>query len=389
MDTMSGMAAGANGDTARLTICSVIFKNAGLLRANANLTNQFNTDASEWLWLAVDNSGASREAAEFGPPNGNRFVVVPGTPAPPPSKYSGSYHHGTALNLAIARVTTRFALILDPDFYIVRSEWIRDVLDYMISERVAVFGAPWHPRWYRKYRHFPCVHCMFIDLDEVPRSQLDFTPDLLNNPSPFSSSLWQQCRQSFAEGRRQSGLTLVAKRPVRAMIDDLRQRLRIGTSRDTGYQVYRRLERLKRRVEVCQPVFRPAAERFLPDDVTPIQTAPLAQRLLPERWCYLPTRPGYFSEVGFRELGSVDITALGWEEFLWRGDPFGFHLRSSLSGRSEPEQLVALEGVLSRFASRLPSVAGTIAGNDREPSRVVSHSRTAPRAVRTSGADRP
>ena len=52
------------------------------------------------------------------------------------------------------------------------------------------------------------------------------------------------------------------------------------------------------------------------------------ERLLPDRWCLVPKRPGYFSESGFSEQGLADLDRRGWEEFLWRGEPFGFHVRS-------------------------------------------------------------
>ena len=52
------------------------------------------------------------------------------------------------------------------------------------------------------------------------------------------------------------------------------------------------------------------------------------ERLLPDRWCLVPKRPGYFSETGFRDRGLADLEGRGWEEFLWRGEPFGFHVRS-------------------------------------------------------------
>lgn len=110
-------------------------------------------------------------------------VVLDGVPhdRTVPASCRGSYQHATALNrfLRTGSVNTRYLLILDPDFYIVRRDWIGDCLKRMQSKGWAFFGAPWHPRWFNKYRYFPCVHCMFIDTEKVDLTTLDFMPDLI------------------------------------------------------------------------------------------------------------------------------------------------------------------------------------------------------------------
>ena len=47
---------------------------------------------------------------------------------------------------------------------------------------LAVFGAPGPPRWAYKNRYFPCVHCMFVDLEQVSIDRLDFEPDYEDVP---------------------------------------------------------------------------------------------------------------------------------------------------------------------------------------------------------------
>ena len=55
--------------------------------------------------------------------------------------------------------------------------------------------------------------------------------------------------------------------------------------------------------------------------------ARLLDRILPDRLSLVPKRRGYFSELGFADLGFADIAVRGCEEFLWRGQPFAFHIR--------------------------------------------------------------
>ena len=58
----------------------------------------------------------------------------------------------------------------------------------MAAWKLAVFGAPWHPRWVYKNRYFPCVHCMFVDLDRVSIDALDFEPDYDDHPGSRAKS---------------------------------------------------------------------------------------------------------------------------------------------------------------------------------------------------------
>ena len=50
--------------------------------------------------------------------------------------------------------------------------------------------------------------------------------------------------------------------------------------------------------------------------------------LMPDRLSLTPKRKSYFTERRFQDYGLPDLDARGWEEFLWQGEPFGFHVRS-------------------------------------------------------------
>jgi hypothetical protein len=169
----------------------------------------------------------------------------------------------------------------------------------MRARGLAVFGAPWHPSRLRKLRYFPCAHCLFVDLSRVPAAALDFTPD-------------------FAE---LAGYTAEkasrAPRLLRALdVLKLGKRGAIATSRDTGWRIYEHCRRDPALAAEClQPVFRAHPARAWLE-------APV-----PDRFSLLPKRAGYFTPRGFRERGLPDLSAFGWEEFVWRDAPFGFHVR--------------------------------------------------------------
>jgi len=319
-----------------LTICSVSLHDARYLALNWELTRQLNGGAP-CKWLVAENTQEGEES-RLGLED-RRFDVIAGVDAPQMNKYRGSYHHGGALNKIVARVKTRFALVLDPDFFIVRKTWIKDVIDHMVRNDLAFFGAPWHLRWYRKYRYFPCVHCVFIDSEKIDLNAVDWMPDLLRNPNLFVSNLWVAHERLTNEGRRLRAGWVVLRRPWRAVVEDLEQRRLIGgSSRDTGYQLFQRFGRQRGiKHEEVTPVFRPNRQSLMPPGVSHLQRCKLVELWLPDHWSYIPKRAQSFTRMGFRELGCPDVSSCGWEEFMWRKEPFGFHIRGFLQRPNRTE----------------------------------------------------
>ena len=218
---------------------------------------------------------------------------------------SGSYHHGRAMNLLVDYIRSRFVLFCDPDFYIVKTGWVSEILKHMTAGGLAVFGAPWHPKWVYKQRYFPCVHCMFVDLERVRKKDLDFEPDYESIPGYARDAGGIRSRRSPGE----------AARPAQA----------------AQTPIYRNLAR-------CQLAHRsPVERRSLPSAWSASSrgfmlagsNCPL-RRLAHARspLAYPERRKSYFTERRFQDYGLPDLDARGWEEFLWQGEPFGFHVRS-------------------------------------------------------------
>ena len=85
------------------------------------------------------------------------------------SNFRGSYQHAESLNkfLKENKIMTNYLLILDPDFFILKNDWIKIVTEFMDKGDLDFFGSPWHPKWYTKYKNFPCVHCLFMNMNRV------------------------------------------------------------------------------------------------------------------------------------------------------------------------------------------------------------------------------
>ena len=325
-----------------LTICSVSFASAPYLYLNRQLTARLN-GTGNWKWIVVENTPPGSEGAVG---RGDGFVVLDGVARIPAGGASGSYQHGEGLNKASPHIKTRFALFLDPDFYIVRRGWICEILNHMLTHQLVFFGAPWNPKWFMKYRYFPCVHCLFIDLSQVDAESLDFAPDRpeLIKPSGVPPFLKQKIPPPF--------LNMLLT--IKGVLWHLKVgSLQVGTTKDTGYDIYRRFGLKKPTPSECVvPVFRPESD-FLGPRLAHSKIGRFVDRILPDRMSFIPKLSGSYTREGFREHGYPDVTSLGWEEFIWKGKPFGFHLRRQ--GRGSKDSAVekrTLEQVIENFGKK-------------------------------------
>ena len=324
---------------ASLTVCTVSYSSQHFIEFNWRVTKYLNSE-TPIKWIIGQNTPLGEK---FDLPTQD-IQIVPGFEAPTSREMAASYHHAITLNKIIACADTHFLLVIDPDFYIVKRDWIADITQYMLSQRLSFFGAPWHPRWERKYRYFPSPHCMFIDLTRVDRQCLDFTPG--------REIQTVQSHQPFAL----SSMSAVIAAPTRAfkVLTGYYDRLHIGDSQDTGYKVHRHYSKESIGIECVQPVFRLATDY----GARPKWLNLLLDQFFPESMSYQPKQWGYSTAKGFKEFGCVDATQFGWEEFIWQAKPFGFHLRNMQNRNRQNRRRTIAESV-SLLADILQDLLGT------------------------------
>src|SRR3989338_2666685 len=163
------------------TICSSYYspQSKALLELNRELAEAKNPGIS-LPWVVADNTPPGFVGEKL---NDKRFTFVPGARELEPENITG-YHrgktpsceHGVVLNNFHKYVKTRFALIVDNDFFIIQKGWIDRVLRHMDENNITFFGSPFHPRYYHKLRYFPCPQLFFIDTKNMPMSSLNFKP---------------------------------------------------------------------------------------------------------------------------------------------------------------------------------------------------------------------
>lgn len=302
-----------------LTICSTYYspESKNLLESNYDLTKKLNPNKN-FTWIASDGSepGQSNKVDE------NKFFLIEGinsTDIPEIlsdknlKRYAVTYYHGFSLMKAIPHIKTRFAVFLDVDFFIIKPHWIEEVVRRMKNENLAFFGSPFHPRFFRKYRYFPCLQCLFIDFEKVGAKNVDFSP--LYHQDEVIPNFMQKIKKEIIQ------------------IAFGGNRLTIGASKDTSYGLFKKYAKSRIfRNETLKPVFRPEIDLLEKGmDITPHSAASFwnhaLEKFLPEKYCFLPKKTSSYTDIGFKNLGFFDAGGEGWEEYMWKDAPFAFHLR--------------------------------------------------------------
>lgn len=91
-----------------------------------------------------------------------------------------SYYHGFNLNKALSHVKTRYLLLLDADFFIIRP--FSEIIQYMQANNLCAYGAAGNkfdwckPTPNQLVPNVPGARCMFLDTEKLPIQDLDFTP---------------------------------------------------------------------------------------------------------------------------------------------------------------------------------------------------------------------
>lgn len=304
---------------AELTICSTYYspESKNLLELNYDITKKLNPDKN-FIWIASDGS----EPGQNNKVDINKFFLIEGvnsTGIPEIlsdknlKRYAVTYYHGYSLMKAIPHIKTRFAVFLDVDFFIVRPHWISEIVRHMKNENLTFFGSPFHPRFFRKYRYFPCLQCLFIDLEKVGVKNVDFSP--LYHKDEAVPNLTQKIKKEIIQ------MALGGNR------------LTIGASKDTSYGLFKKYANSRIfRNETLNPVFRPEIDLLEKGmDITPHSATSVwntvLERFLPEKYCLLPKKASYYTDIGFKNLGFFDAHGKEWEEYMWHDNPFAFHLR--------------------------------------------------------------
>jgi len=330
-----------------ITIMPVHFSDGSkkYLELNHDLVSKLNP-RENWIWMIGDNSHPSR-AHE--PLDAKKFpFLVKGFDQTNPADladYYGEamrhkkkiicYWHGATLNKMIKHVETRFALILDNNFFILRKNWVDYVTGHMKKNNLGFFGVTNPPAAYLKYRYFPEVHCMFIDLEKVSKDDLDFMPFFDDKLPAYKVSI-----RKFRKKVALHGPHWLAKCFGFAIAD----RLRVGLSRDVGYRIYKKYGGSAVKSDYALPVLKPPPGKFRKFIDLPC----------PDSLSFLPKRSGSYTTESFLPPETESWGGANFEEFMWRDAPFGFHIRGRAYVGSRAKNNEDLFQFIKSLISKLP-----------------------------------
>ncbi|MBK9779887.1 MAG: hypothetical protein IPP55_07540 [Anaerolineales bacterium] len=322
----------------QLTICSVSYRSASLLDLNLSLTRDLNPTAN-FHWLLVDNNN---DFLDRKPQDAQTVQLLTGDSCHNRGHFRGSYHHALALNKALGVVSTRYLLVIDPDFFIFRKNWIKDVLNYMAKKELSFWGAPYYPDLAWKRRYFPTVSCMLIDLERVFKKDLDFTPELdefqlLSKKSTpaltriligiIPEEVQHLNRRSLAD---MAWVILRNRWVAEPLSERFPKRFypNVNVSRDTGFKIQNSFGRnQKYRLETLIPAY--VNDLFTKKSSNFMNIAARMYALsIPEDVSIYPKKRNYSTHLHFRDVGFFDVRGqFGWEEFFWQGEPFAMHIK--------------------------------------------------------------
>lgn len=295
-----------------ITFCTVSFGDEEYIRFNQKLSRDLNQGAN-YQWLVGENKPTN---SGFRMNEGSNLEIIEGASN---ETLIPSYHHTTTLNRLLKSVRTRFVCIIDPDFFILQKNWVTSVINHMLKNDLHFLGVPWHPKHHSKYRNFPCVHFMVIDLQKIPIEEIDFRPTKLNNIEKLRH------KQIKASG------TSVLKRVLANLLTN---RWQIGNEGDTGSRLYAQYS-LCSKYHLLTPV---------------IRDGKIFDNPVVNFWnCSLDL---FFAEKHrFKQKGSVDLASdaiefrgveESWELFFYGDKPFGIHLRNfKRNCQKKPEDDIA------------------------------------------------
>ncbi len=296
-----------------ITICSVYHRKetSDLLSLNYRLTRELNKGAHP-RWIVTDNSPREKNLSA---PEGD-IEVFPGFEISEFEKVYAkpivyAFHASSALNSLLTHCKTRYVLFLDADFFIIRPNWIAEIIAHMRSRELAVFGAPWHPQYSGKIRYYPTHNCLFVDTSYVPAMELNFHPEY-----PFTATHLATNPTGKFPVRRSRSDSFFGR-----CMGSVEERWRVGSSRDVSYRVAQLLKESGMRIDLLQPVWKRAGHAQFLNRVL--------DACLPERYSFMPKRQEYFSTTGFKEKGSYDFYADNMEEYMWQSEPFAVHIRNT------------------------------------------------------------
>jgi len=292
-------------------------KDEGFIIANFEQIQKSNPDEILHFTLVNQDPSWNNFASNVVLLNENRILVLQGKFEITDSEKSlftrarASLFHARALQLALQRVSDFKGLVIfiDPDFYILRKEWVREIVE-MVSSGVTFIGAGYHPKHITSYKNFPTPFFLCFNTNSVAVDEVDFFPDPLQI-------------EEHPEADQRTTFTTKFLKKISRLLLPLTSEItwRFKESRDTGFALQQKFAKSK---YYC---FKVAVK---PEDVfIPLFLRWKIGRFLESfffgktRYSLMPLKKNY------TEVFKSAVSNFDWDEYMFQEEIFAFHVRKS------------------------------------------------------------
>jgi hypothetical protein len=238
----------------------------------------------------------------------------------------GSIEHGITLNLFFQnyKITSKYCLIIDPDFFIIQKNWIKNVLKYCDINNYILFGSTWHPKWINKYFDFPSIHFLLVNINQLNICDFDFAPI-------------PQLKGNFSKS------SLSKSKIIRFVYYFFYFRFKKNNGNDTGIKIYQKYKN-SIKYSTLKPYVGTNDFRQIPHLITKIGFS-FEKKIKGKRFSYLPENFANYDEIDSDILQLIFNNQI--EVFNFNGQIFAFHLRKFLKKNQTQELILLFEKLLN------------------------------------------
>ncbi len=169
------------------TIISVSYNSWDYLLLNYKLT--VNSGCTNVNWLILDNKPSSldkKKESYIILSRKNNVKIIPGIEHDDKrldlfeANFRSAAHHTYAINKGIENCDSNIMFIIDPDFFVIRRNWVKDIIERLYLNDQQFFGVTWaNNDWNntrKKWFDFPSPHFQCISCKGINKEDLDFLP---------------------------------------------------------------------------------------------------------------------------------------------------------------------------------------------------------------------
>lgn len=324
-----------------VTICTVCTDDDILLEKNIEIIRNQNTSL-KINWVIVLNKEQNEKFLNY-EKYSDDILFVYGIPR----DLIGSIalHHAIGLNISKKYIKSKYVIFIDPDFFLLKKNIILEIFKYMDIKNLSLFGTPWHPKWFTKFRYFPCSHCLFVNLNLIDLKLLDFRPikivwdkelSYLNTYNNKWSIFSKVIIKIFSFNQKIENF-------ISFMFFKRNENCFDG---DTSHRIYLLSKDNIFKYGYFKPYFNITHDWLVP---IPWSINKYIELLLPEKLSYFPKKNNY---VKFKNKLGDYISSLGYEAFFYENNCIGFHIRGHpkrmVKKRNKREEVMNLKKIYLR-----------------------------------------